>query len=129
MENKDLDLFLEKLKEMPDFDKVEFVFFYGSHAQSKENKLSDIDFAVYYNGDEKKRFDFKIKLMAKLPEKFDVRIFQDLPLYVRINVLKGEIVYAKDERFAYDKAYETIKNFEDFKRHYYDYIKRRPAVK
>ncbi len=128
MEKKDLELFLKKLKKMPDFGKVKFIFLFGSHVQDKENKFSDIDFAVYCEGTEKERFNFRLKLMSKLPEKFDIRIFQDLPLYVRINVLKGEVIYAKNEKFVYDKAYETIKKFEDFKKCYYDYLERRPVV-
>ena len=59
MEKKDLDLFLEKLKEVPDFGRVKFVFLYGSHTQGKANKLSDIDFSVYYDGNEKERFNFR----------------------------------------------------------------------
>ncbi len=127
---KDIDLFLNKIKELPDFDKVKFVFLYGSVAEKKENKFSDIDFAVYFDGNKKERFDFRLKLMAKLSENFDVKIFQDLPLNVRMNVLKGRLVYVKNagRGFVYDVVYETIKRFEDFKRYYYDYIKRRQTV-
>ncbi len=107
---------------MPDFDNVEFVFLFGSYSQKKQNNLSDVDFAVYYKGDKKERFKFRLKLLAKLPDKFDVQIFQDLPLYVRKEVLKGEVIYAKDLGFVYETAYETIKAFEDFKKYYYDYI-------
>lgn len=123
-----INLFLKKLKEMPDFDRVKFVFLFGSVAERKQNKLSDIDFAIYFDGDSKNRFKFRLKLLAKLPDNFDVQIFQDLPLYVRKEVLKGKLIYAKDLTFAYDVAYETIKAFEDFKKYYYDYINRRPIV-
>ena len=124
MEQK-IKLFLKKLKEMPDFANVKFVYLFGSFANNKQNKLSDIDFAIYYDGNSKERFKFRLKLMAKLPDKFDVLIFQDLPLYIRMNVLKGKIIYAKDLTLAYDTAYETIKAFEDFKKYYYDYINTR----
>jgi predicted nucleotidyltransferase len=120
-----INLFMKKLKEMPDFNKVEFVFLFGSVAEKKDNKLSDIDFAVFHSGDSKERFRFRIKLLTKLPEKYDVQIFQDLPLYVRINVLKGKIIYAKNESFVYEKAYDTIKKFDDYKKYYYDYINTR----
>lgn len=124
MEDK-IRLFLKKLKEMPDFNKVKFVILFGSYSQGKQNKLSDIDFAVYFDGDSKQRFKFRIKLGAKLPDKFDIQIFQDLPLYVRIETLKGKLIYARDETFVYDIAYKTIKSFEDFKYAYYDYINMR----
>ena len=118
----EINLFLEKLKEMPDFNKVKFVFLFGSYALKKQNKFSDIDFAVYHDGNTKERFKFRIKLLAKLPEKFDIQIFQDLPLYVRNDVLKGKVIYAQDLTFAYDMAYQTIKEFDGFKKYYYDYI-------
>ncbi len=121
-------LFMKKLKEMPDSDRVKFVFLFGSFSQNKQNKLSDIDFAVYYEGNSRKRFNFRLKLLGKLPDSFDVQIFQDLPLYVRMEVLKGKLIYAADLTFAYDMAYETIKSFEDFKKYYYDYIERRPVI-
>ena len=54
-----IKLFLKELKEMPDFNKVKFVFLFGSYAQRKQNKLSDIDFAVYYEGDGQERFKFR----------------------------------------------------------------------
>ena len=60
--------------------------------------------------------------MAKLPDKFDVRIFQHLPLYVQKEVITGKVVYSKDEELLYDIAYKIIKEFEEFKRAYYDYI-------
>ncbi|MBU1136498.1 MAG: nucleotidyltransferase domain-containing protein [Nanoarchaeota archaeon] len=121
-------LFLKKLREMPDFHKVKFVFLFGSYILKKENRFSDIDFAIYYEGDSKQRFNFRIKLGAKLPDNFDIQIFQDLPLYVRMEILKGKLIYVKDLDFVYEKAYETIREFEDFKKYYYDYIERRPEV-
>lgn len=124
-----IKLFLKKLREMPDFDRVKFIFLFGSYALKKQNNLSDIDFAVFYDGNSKERFKFRLKLMAKFPDKFDIHIFQDLPLHVRMNVLKGKIIYAKDLTFAYDTAYETIKAFERFKKYYYDYLERNPITK
>jgi hypothetical protein len=117
-----INLFLKKIKEMPDFHRVKFVYLFGSYSHAKENKLSDIDFAVYYRGDKRDRFKFRIKLLGNLPDNFDVQIFQDLPLHVRMDVLKGKIIYSNDMTFAYDTAYETIKSFEHFKKYYYDYI-------
>ena len=118
-ENK---ILINTLKKMPNFKNVMFVILYGSHANGKENKLSDIDFAIFYNGDKKERFKFRLKLLANLPDRFDIQIFQDLPLFVKKDALKGKLVYAKDNSYACDVAYQTIKEFDDFKRYYYDYI-------
>jgi len=122
--DKKINLFIEKLKKMPDFSKVKFVFLFGSQVNKRANKFSDYDFVVYYDGDKRKRFNFRIKLLGNLPDNFDVQIFQDLPLHVRINVFK-KLIYAKNLDFVYETAYSTIKEFEYFKKYYYDYINTR----
>ena len=122
MEDK-IKLFMKKLKERNDFDRVKFVILFGSQTEGRANKMSDYDFAVYYEGDNRERFDFRVNFGGILPDSFDLQVFQDLPLYVRKEVLKGKVIYAQDMRFVYDVAYETIKAFESFKRYYYDYIR------
>jgi len=121
--DKNVKNFMKRIGEMPDFDRVKFVILFGSQANGKANSMSDYDFAVYYDGDEKQRFDFQIGMSSD--ENFDVKIFQDLPLYVQKEVLKGKVVYCKDVDFVYDVAYEIIKRFEDFKKYYYDYVSMR----
>ena len=116
---KEISLFMRRLKVMPDFDRVKFVILFGSQAAGKANKMSDYDFAVYYDGGD--RYDFLKRI--NFNEKFDAKVFQDLPLFIQKEVLKGKVIYAKDLAFVYDIAYKTIKRFEDFKRYYYDYIR------
>jgi len=43
-------------------------------------------------------------------------------LYIRVEALKGEVLYCEDRRFLYETAIRTIKDFEGFKRRFYDYI-------
>ncbi len=117
-----IKVFLKKLKSMPDFNSVKFVFLFGSVARNEDNKLSDIDLAVYYEGNKKERFNFRIKLLSQLSNDYDVKVFQDLPLFIKKSVLTGKLVYYKDIQFVYSVAYETIKQFNDFKKAYYDYI-------
>lgn len=121
--------FLNKIKKIPDFEKVKFIYIFGSTVDKKNTKFSDIDFAVYHSGTKKERFKFRMKILGSMSDEYDIQIFQDLPLYVQMQVLKGKIIYAKDEQFVYEVAYDTIKRFEDFKRHYYDYVERRPTIK
>jgi predicted nucleotidyltransferase len=115
-------LLLRNIRKMPDFVKVRFVILFGSQASGLANNLSDYDFAIYYEGNAKERFKFRIRALAGLSDKFDVQVFQDLPLYVQKEILKGNLVYAQDERFVYDIAYQIIKSFNDIKGYYYDYI-------
>ena len=120
---KEINLFMEKLRKSIYFDKVKFVILFGSQILDKANPMSDYDFAVYLDMNDKERFKFRIKFGAQLPDKFDLQIFQDLPLYVQKEVLRGKIIYAKEIKFIYDTAYITIKKFKDFKKAYYDYIR------
>ena len=53
----------------------------------------------------------------------DVQVFQQLPLYVRSEILKeGRLVLVKDEAALYELVIETIKDFEDFRKHYEEYL-------
>lgn len=121
--DKKIKLFMKKLKETPDFDRVKFVILFGSRTEERARKDSDYDFAVYYEGDRDKKFRFLLN--ANFDKNFDVKIFQDLPLFIQKDVLRGKIFYAKDVSFVHDVAYETIKKFEHFKKYYEDYIKTR----
>jgi len=78
-------------------DRVRFIILYGSASSSGMKSDSDIDI-------------------------YDIKIFQQLPLPLRMEVLKGRVLYEDGSTFMYDKAYETIKEFESFRRRYYDYL-------
>lgn len=123
---KEIEKFMIELKKMSDFYRVKFVILFGSRILGVANKMSDYDFSVYYDGNKYGGSRFAIN--ANFSEKFDVKIFQDLPLFIMNKVLKGKKIYVSDERLLYDIAYETIKRFENFKKYYYDYISRRPII-
>ncbi len=117
--------FKRVLKGMPRQKKIQFVFLFGSHARGKATPLSDIDVGIYYEGDKKERFKFRLALMSKLPEYFDIQIYQDLPLYIQPSVQGGRLLYARDISFVYATAYETIRRYGDFIKGYDEYIQRR----
>jgi predicted nucleotidyltransferase len=82
---------------------------------------SDIDISVYY--DDADASEFRLKVLSDLfDDVYDIKIFQQLPLPLRMQVIKGKVLYSDDTPFMYDKTYETIKEFESFKRGYYDYL-------
>jgi predicted nucleotidyltransferase len=102
-------------------DKVRFVILYGSASEGRMKENSDIDICVYY--DDADASDFRLKVLSDLfDDIYDIKIFQQLPLPLRMEVLKGRVLYEDDTPFLYDKAYETVKEFESFKRRYYDYL-------
>jgi len=101
--------------------KVRFIILYGSANEGRMNEDSDIDISVYY--DDADASEFRLKVLSDLfDDIYDIKIFQQLPLPIRMQILKGKVLYEDDTTFIYDKAYETIKEFESFKRRYYDYL-------
>jgi predicted nucleotidyltransferase len=102
-------------------DKVRFIILYGSASEDRMKEGSDIDICVYYAGVDAS--EFRLKVLSELFEDiYDIKIFQQLPIYLRMEILRGNVLYCEDKQFMYDVAYETIKDFEGFKRRYYDYI-------
>jgi predicted nucleotidyltransferase len=84
---------------------------------------SDIDISVYYDDADEDASEFRLKVLSDLfDDVYDIKIFQQLSLPIRCRVLKGKVLYEDDTTFIYDKAYETTKEFESFKRRYYDYL-------
>ena len=123
-EAEELANILGVIRSMEEFDRVEFVIFHGSRALGRGLKTSDIDLCIYYRGREEEMSRFRLKLLSRLPSYVDVQIFQQLPLYVRKEVLKGKVLYAKDRKFLYEVALKTIRNFEAFKPRFHGYIYR-----
>lgn len=104
-------------------DKVRFIILYGSASLGRMKSDSDIDISVYYDADNAEGSQFRLKVLSDLfDDIYDIKIFQQLPLPLRMEVLKGKVLYEDGSTFMYDKAYETIKEFESFRRRYYDYL-------
>jgi len=121
-----LDRFLKIIKSMKEFKRVEFVILYGSVAREREMKSSDIDICIYYRAKKEEEMSrFRLKLLSELcRDEYDVQIFQQVPLYMRKEILKGQVLYAREREFLYKIALEAIKDFESFKPRFYDYIYR-----
>jgi predicted nucleotidyltransferase len=96
--------------------KVRFIAIYGSAAAGKSTTLSDIDMAVYYDGNKDERFTFRIRLLGRIENNFDVHIFQDLPLYIRKEIIShGKMVHYRGFNRIFDVFIRTIKEYENFK--------------
>ena len=120
---------LERLKTVEGFEKVRFIILYGSVAEGRAREGSDIDLCVYYDGDREEAARFRFAALSELADdRYDIQIFSHLPLYVRMEVLRGRVLYSTDERFVYDVAYRTIRDFDDFKHRLYDYIGKEAMV-
>ncbi len=117
---------LEEIQNLDLYSQIEFIVLYGSALSNSYLKDSDIDICIYLsNKKNRKEFvEFRLELLKKIEENFDIQIFQLLPIYVQIEVLKGEILYVKDLDKMYEIAYNTIEEYEDFYPLFKDYIER-----
>jgi hypothetical protein len=120
---------LERLKTVEGFENVRFIILYGSVAEGRARAGSDVDLCIYYDGDREEAARFRFAALSELADdRYDIQIFSFLPLYVRTEVLRGKVIYCPDERFLYDVAYQTIREFDDFKHRLYDYIGKEAMV-
>jgi len=119
---------VEKLKNIDGFDKVRFIVLYGSAAEGTTRENSDIDLCIDIDAEDYESSKFRLRVLSELPDFFDVQIFAQLPLYVKKEVLKGRVIFCRDEEHLYEVAISTIKEFDDFKYRYYDYIGERALV-
>ena len=109
---------IERLIEFTKKDKkIVAVALFGS---SLKGKGQDIDICLFLNKKysnlemSKKRLSY-----LKFNDDFDIQIFQQLPVYIRIQVLKEmKILFCRDEDFIYDIAYDTIKEFNFYEKIY-----------
>lgn len=113
---------LRQMRQFTEFKNIRFVMLYGSIAEGRATEDSDIDLCVYYDGDHKEAAQFRHKILSALPShRYDIQVFQLLPLYVRVEVLRGLPVFVRDDRFLYETATRTLRDFGDFKHRLYDY--------
>ncbi len=107
---------LERLRTLRGFENVRFIILYGSVAEGRATETSDIDLCIYYEGSREESQMFRFTALSELcDDRYDIQIFGNLPLYVRKEVLHGRVLYCPDERFLYDTAIETIREFDAFK--------------
>ncbi len=111
----DISSVIKKIKDIGGA-KIKFIALYGSAAKGKSTGLSDIDIAVYYDGDKRERFEFRVKILGRVGSKFDIQTYQDLPLYIQKDTPStGDVIYYRDYKDIFNIFMKTIREFEDFK--------------
>lgn len=121
-----VDAAVQQIQQVPGFEHVRFIILYGSTAESRMTQESDIDLCIYFGGERNEAARFRHAALSRLPGNYDIQIFQQLPLYVRVEVLKGIPVFIRNTRFLYEKANETLRDFEEFRHRLYDYTGQDP---
>ncbi len=102
------------------------VILYGSHARQEAGPGSDRDLCLVLVPGRDTRAD-QTRVRAAYLEfgggRLDIRIFQQLPLYIRRRILReGRILYCRDEDVMYKVSYRTAQMFADFKPIYEAYL-------
>jgi len=118
------NILTKELEKLGILKETEFIILYGSVSQGKDTPLSDIDVCISLSLKPKERMEVRMKLLGILPEKFDLQIFEDLPLYVQKSVLAGKLLYCKNKKKTILRAIGIIKDYEDFEPVYLNYINR-----
>jgi uncharacterized protein len=113
-----------KFKEAVDKDKrIIAVLLFGSYSRGEHYRDIDVCIVLDKKYSSLQMSKERLKFSSILPTKFDVQVFQQLPVYIRKRILKdGKVIICKDEDLLYDIAYETIKEFSLFEKTYNTYL-------
>lgn len=118
--NENIKKIIEKAKKDKD---VLAVALFGSFARNEPHR--DIDICIFLN---KKLSNLdmtnkRIKYLSNAGDKLDIHIFQQLPIYIRIRILKeGKVLFCRKDDFLYEIAFDTIKEFNVYEKGYNIYL-------
>ncbi len=111
------------------------VILYGSRVNDsrEETRDSDLDICLVLEGknegkggeEEGGLFSRKrLEYLSRIdPEKIDIQIFQQLPIYIRKRVLEeGRVRYRRDRERFYGLVYRTIQEYNDFEPRLREYL-------
>ena len=113
---------LEQIKKKAEKDKdVIAVLAFGSYLSKKHYR--DIDICLFVKNFSNIAISKKKLAYQQLSSKLDVQVFQQLPLYVRMEVLKrNKPIIIKDNELLFNITRNTIRDFDFFERHYNAYL-------
>lgn len=92
------------------------VLLYGSVVKEEQTLRSDIDVCIVAPASENKAELLKevYRNVDVFSKKYDVRIFEELPLYIQIQIIQNhEVVYTKDIYEMHEYFYYIRKLWED----------------
>ena len=113
MDNEKIREIKKRVKKIFDLQEVHSILVFGSLAKGEISERSDIDICVIApNAKNKERLANKIAGM--LPKNYDVCLFELLPLYMKIEIIKNHIIlYTKDKLELYEYFYHYRKLWKD----------------
>lgn len=103
------------------------VILFGSHARKEAKPSSDVDVCLMLKPKKLSKLFMsskKLEYLSLASPKYDVQIFQQLPSFIRVRILKeGKILLNKNYDEMFKIALDSIKEFDLFKKHYLYCIK------
>ncbi|MHA1616204.1 MAG: nucleotidyltransferase domain-containing protein [Candidatus Njordarchaeales archaeon] len=113
MDNEKIREIKKQVRKIFDLQEVHSILIFGSFAKGEISERSDIDICVVAPGVKNKE-KFTNKIAGMLPKNYDVCLFELLPLYMKIEVIKNHIVlYTKDILELYEYFYHYRKLWKD----------------
>ena len=109
---------MDKQKILKDFEfafkkNILAILLFGSHVKGEETIQSDIDICIVAPKCDREELWHEI-LRSVDTAKYDVEIFEELPLYLKVEVMENHrILYAKDELDLYEYFYFVRKLWKD----------------
>jgi uncharacterized protein len=98
-------------------DRARGVLLYGSHARGEAGQRSDIDLCVVAPEATDKAALWREFISHLHDNRYDVRIFELLPLHIKIAVIEeGLVMYSRDELELYEYLHPFRREWEDQKR-------------
>ncbi|KKN28749.1 hypothetical protein LCGC14_0851150 [marine sediment metagenome] len=93
------------------------ILLYGSYLMDNETYRSDIDICIVApNEDIHQLISIILQNVNVTSKKYDVRVFQELPLYIKIHVIEnGKLIYSGDKLDLYEYFYLYRKLWNDQK--------------
>jgi predicted nucleotidyltransferase len=87
------------------------ILLYGSYAKNTADKRSDIDICIV----KPRKREVLTRIFAKVGSKYDVKIFEDLPLYVKMDIIGNYgVIYGSEPEISY-YLYHFRKEWEDMR--------------
>ena len=107
-------------------EQVLAVMLFGSRARGEQVDISDMDIClVLVPGNYEAVQLSRKKLQYLTGSDLDIHVYQQLPLYIRVRVLKeGRVLSCRDEDQLYAVAFKTIEQFGDFEHGFRDYLRK-----
>lgn len=107
MNNKSLNNLIEKLKK---YEQVKAVYLFGSQINGRAREDSDVDIAIIADTTRKK----ELEISNIADNKFEITIFKRVPLILQFRILKGQLLFCRDDDYLNKIKFEVFRRYLDF---------------